>query len=93
MAAEVAPIRPILTCVMREVTRPDLETVEALCRLRVSARRLGYVLRLVEGASELDALLAFCGLASTFTESQGEAEEGEEALGVEEEVEPGDPAV
>jgi len=67
---------------------PDLATVEALARSQLWARRLGGSVRLLEVRRELYELLDFVGLRR---EVGGEAEAGEEVLGVEEGVEPGDP--
>jgi hypothetical protein len=55
---------------------------------------MGYVLRLIEATPQLEELLTWCGLdESSLVQAEGEAEEREETLGVEEEVEPGDPTV
>jgi len=67
---------------------PDLGDVDALARTQLHARREGGSIRLVEVAPELAELLEFVGLAR---EVGGEAEGGEEALGVEEGVVRGDP--
>ncbi|MBL1098659.1 STAS domain-containing protein [Streptomyces coffeae] len=99
------------------VGRPDLAVVEALARLRLTARRLGRGMRLRNAGGELRELLAWAGLEDTLTggrdtgsgaggatrpgsgredlrvEPLGESEEGEQALGVQEGVEPGDPPV
>jgi anti-anti-sigma regulatory factor len=82
--------RPVVTCDMSAVSAPDLGTVDALCRLRMSVAPLGYVLRLREATTRLEELLSLCGLEGSFLVGEGQPEEGEEALGVEKEVEPGD---
>ncbi|MZE75516.1 STAS domain-containing protein [Streptomyces sp. SID5475] len=92
---------PVVLCDAGAVTRPDLATVEALARLRLTARRLGCRLRLRNAGPELRALLHLLGLdavlgargAAAGAEPWGQAEEGEEVRGVEEGVEPGDAAV
>jgi anti-anti-sigma regulatory factor len=78
--------------------RPDLALVEALARLRLTARRLGRGMRLRNAGGELAELLAWAGLDDVLTapatlrvEPGGEAEQGEQPLGVQEGVEPGDP--
>jgi hypothetical protein len=76
---------------MGAVSAPDLGTVEALCRLRMSVAPMGYVLRLRDATTRLEELLALCGLNESVLVGEGQPEEGEETLGVEEEVEPGDP--
>ncbi|MER8158658.1 STAS domain-containing protein [Streptomyces sp. NPDC094472] len=85
------------------VGRPDLAVVEALARLRLTAGRLGRGIQLRNACGELRRLLAWTGLDEALTapaasghalglEPGGEAEQREEALGVQEGVEPGDPA-
>ncbi|MEV0412052.1 STAS domain-containing protein [Streptomyces sp. NPDC050448] len=76
-----------VVCDAAAVTAPDLGTVEALARLRLTAR--GRPLRVTGAAPALRALLDLVGLG----ELLGEAEEGEPAGGVQEGVEPGDLAV
>ncbi|MEU0839732.1 STAS domain-containing protein [Streptomyces sp. NPDC005962] len=77
---------------------PDLALVEALARLRLTARRLGRGMRLRNAGGELAGVLARAGLDEVLTapaalriEPGGEAEQGEQPLGVQEGVEPGDP--
>jgi anti-anti-sigma regulatory factor len=74
---------------------PDAVTVEALARLRLTARRLGCGLRLCSVSPELRELLAFMGLDEVLLrlEARRQTEEREERLGVEEERELGDPAL
>jgi hypothetical protein len=83
-----------VTCHLGSVAAPDLGTVDALCRLRMSVAHMGYVLRLIEATPQLEELLTWCGLdESSLVQGEREAEEREETIGVEEEVEPGDPTV
>jgi len=63
-----------------------LATVDALARLQLAGRRLGFDVRLTP-TEELLELLELCGLVEVLWQS----EEREEALGVEEERERGDP--
>lgn len=77
--------------------RPGLAMVETLARLRLTARRLGREIRLRNTGGELAGVLARAGLDGVLTapgtlriEPGGEAEEGEQPLGVQERVEPGD---
>lgn len=93
MAPDDASIRPVVNCDMGGVSVPDLGTVDALCRLRTSVVHLGFVLRLTETTRQLEELLALCGLDESFAVGQRQSEEGEQTLGVQEEVEPGDPPV
>jgi hypothetical protein len=67
---------------------PDLAVVEAVARLQLLARRYGGCIELQELNADLAMLLEFVGLAG---ELGREPEGGEDALGVEERVEPGDP--
>jgi hypothetical protein len=77
---------------MSAVSAPDLGTVDAVCRLRTSVVAMGYVLRLRDTTPELEGLLGLCGLSGGLTlVGEGQPEQGEETLGVEEEIEPGDP--
>ncbi|WP_329256272.1 hypothetical protein OG223_32735 [Streptomyces sp. NBC_01478] len=69
---------------------PGLGTVDLLARLELTARRAGARIRLREPGPELRALLDLVGLRF---EMEGEVEQREPALGVQEEVEPGEPAV
>ncbi len=72
--------------------RPDLATVEALARVELTARRLGSDICLRGAPAELLDLLAFCGLPiESVLEAEGQAEKREEARGVEEEGDAGDP--
>jgi hypothetical protein len=69
---------------------PDLSGVDRVARLSLLAGRLGGGIVLAEVAPELRALLELCGLR---VEVEGQAERGEQALGVEEgqeEAHPGD---
>ncbi|MDI3423575.1 STAS domain-containing protein [Streptomyces luteolus] len=68
---------------------PDMAAVEALARMRLTARRAGAGMRIRDPGPRLAGLLALVGLAELF----GEVEEREPPLGVEEAVEPTDPAV
>jgi hypothetical protein len=79
----------------------DLVTVEALLRMRLTARRLGRGLRLRNASVDLERIVAFCGLwgvlsgepASGAGRCLGQPEEGEHPRGVEEGVDRGDAAV
>lgn len=69
---------------------PGLGAVDLLARLALAARRAGGRIRLRDPAPSLRALLDLVGLRF---ETEGQAEQREPPLGVEEEVEPGEPAV
>ena len=90
----------LLTCDVGAVAEPDLATVNALARLQLVARRAGCSLRLRDARADLQGLLVLTGLSETVglvpALSVGcarQAEQREQACRVEEEVEPGDPAV
>ncbi len=69
------------------IAEPDLALVDELARLQLTARRLGYTLRLCNPCAGVAELLDLAGLR---LEAQGEAEGGEES-GVEKVVMPDDP--
>jgi STAS domain len=84
-------VRP-LECDVASLDAPDLVAVEALARIELTARRLGSSLRLRGPSVELLELLALCGLPlAVVLEPEREAEHREEARGVQEERDPGDP--
>jgi hypothetical protein len=77
--------------------RPDLAVVEHLARLRLTAHRRGYELRLRDPCPDLVRLIRFVGLAEVFglegsVEVVGQAEGGEQ-LGLQEVVQAGELAV
>ena len=85
-------------CEAGELTDADLGTVDALARLRLRARRLGCDVRLEHASAELRDLLCLLGLedvvpcsAESGLDARREAEGREEAGGVEEEGDAGDP--
>jgi ABC-type transporter Mla MlaB component len=80
----------VVVCDVAGVGPPGLGVVELLARLQLAARRAGGHIRLRAPDPALRALLDLVGLP---VQVEGEAEQGEPALGVEEEVEPGEPAV
>ncbi|MGA5894154.1 STAS domain-containing protein [Streptomyces venetus] len=80
----------VVVCDVGDLGPPGLATVDLLARLQLAARRAGGRIRLRGPDPALRALLDLVGLRF---EVEGQAEEREPALGVEEAVEPGDPAV
>ena len=83
-----------MDCDVGHVRRADLETVSALARAHVNARRLGTQLRVVNASPELQDLIAFAGLADALLgRGRRQAEEREEPIGVKERGEPDDPAL
>src|SRR3954469_21973070 len=85
--------RPIF-CDLGELAEADAETVDALARLQLAVRRRGFELRLLRAPTELVCLLELTGLSEVLRVEPGrKAEQRENAVGVEEERELGDPAV
>lgn len=80
----------VLVCDVGGLGPPGLGAVDLLARLQLAARRAGGRIRLRDPDPALRALLDLVGLRF---EMEGEPEQREPALGVEEAVEPGDPAV
>jgi hypothetical protein len=71
--------------------RPDLSTIDALARLQLLARRLGFSIVVRDASPALAELVELSGLAGVLPlEVSGQAEFGEQ-VGVEEVVHPGDP--
>jgi ABC-type transporter Mla MlaB component len=77
---------------------PDAVTVDALARLQLTARRLGRQIRLRHACGELQDLLSLLGLSEVMPlcegsafEPSGQAEQREQARGVQEERDPRDP--
>ncbi|MFF9767036.1 STAS domain-containing protein [Streptomyces sp. NPDC053086] len=81
---------PVVVCDVGGLGPPGLAAVDLLARLELTARRAGGRIRLRDADPALHALLDLVGLRF---QVEGQAEEREPALGVEEAVETGDPAV
>ena len=78
----------------------DVETLEALARLQLAAHRRGLQVVFRRANDDLRELLAWAGLDDALPcegrsgfEPRGQIEQGEQSLRVEEEADPGDPAV
>jgi hypothetical protein len=82
----------VVVCDVAAVSRADLVTVEALARLRLTARRLGWTLVVRGAGPRLSQLLAWIALADALPQVDGEVEVREQPVGVEERVDRGDPA-
>ena len=80
----------VVVCDVAGLGPPGLGTVDLLARLQLAARRAGGRIRLRDPDPALHALLDLIGLRF---EVEGHAEQREPPLRVEEEVEPGEPAV
>jgi hypothetical protein len=90
----------LVLCDVGSVVDPDAVTIDALARLQLTARRLGRQIRFHRACGELVDLLAFVGLSGVLSVDAalplhlgGQAEEREQARGVQEEADAGDPAV
>ena len=90
----------LVICDVTALTEPDLETVDAIARLELTARRQGARLLLVHAREDLCRLLALAGLRDVVRvgsvlglERGREPEQREQMRGVEEEARPDDPAV
>jgi ABC-type transporter Mla MlaB component len=89
----------LVVCDVSACVDPDAVMVDALARLQLTARRLGRQIRLRHAPGELQELLALVGLCDVLPlgaelrpEPSRQPEEREQAFGVEEGVDPGDPA-
>lgn len=80
----------VVVCDVAGIGTAGLAAVDVLARLQLAARRAGGRIRLRGPDPALSALLGVVGLAF---EVEGQPEEREQAVRVEEAVEPGDPAV
>ncbi|MFF9283846.1 STAS domain-containing protein [Streptomyces griseosporeus] len=80
----------VVVCDVGGLGPPGLAAVDLLARLQLTARRAGGRIRLRDPDPALHALLHLVGLRF---ECEGQPEEREPALGVQEAVEPGDPPV
>ncbi|MFF4487070.1 STAS domain-containing protein [Streptomyces sp. NPDC001544] len=80
----------VVVCDVAGLGPPGLGVVDLLARLALTARRAGGRIRLRDPTPALRALLDLVGLRF---QVEGQVEEREPALGVEEAVEPGDPAL
>jgi hypothetical protein len=84
--------RGVVVCDVSGVGRPAVVTVEALVRLRLTARRHGWRLVLHGAGPELLGLVRLLGLAGELPEAGWEPEVREQPGDVEEVVDPRDPA-
>ncbi|GAA4442078.1 STAS domain-containing protein [Phytohabitans houttuyneae] len=87
----------VVVCDVRQITSPDAGTIDVLARLQLMARRLGCGIRLYGVHPRLRDLLLLTGLSEVLpvlsvelVEAGREAEEREDALDVQERVDPGD---
>lgn len=90
----------VVVCDVRALVEPDATAIDALARLQLTARRSGRQICLRHAGDELKELLGVTGLCDVVPlwtglglQSRGQAEKRKEGRGVEEEAEPGDPAL
>lgn len=88
-----------LVCDVRDLETPEDGTIEALARLQLTARRLGRGVRFRGAGAALREALELLGLRDVLdvgppsgVRTRRQAEQREQALGVQEEADPGDPA-
>ena len=81
----------VVVCDLTAVTRPDVVTVEALARIRLTARRHGCTFVIRGCNPHLSGLIGLVGLGAALPEAGREPEQREEAGGVEEVVDGRDP--
>lgn len=86
-------------CDVGALVDPDAVTVDALARVQLTVRQLGKQVRFRQACGELRDLLSLMGLSDVVSlcpESRlgprGQAEQREQAVGIEEEADPADPA-
>ncbi|HEY8115245.1 MAG TPA: STAS domain-containing protein [Actinomycetota bacterium] len=92
-----------VACDVGALAEPDATTIDALARLQLTARRLGYRVELRGTCGELEDLLRLAGLLEVLTgggavvasavEAWGKPELREQAFRVQEEADPVDPTV
>ena len=81
----------VVVCDVAGVQRPDVVTVEALVRLRVTARRHGRRLVVAGAGPALLQLVGLLGLTDALLQPGWQPEQREQVGGVEEVVDRGDP--
>ncbi|MGH9213688.1 MAG: STAS domain-containing protein [Acidimicrobiales bacterium] len=87
----------VIVCDVGAIPDPDGVTLEALTRVALTVRRAGRQIRLRHASRRLQDLLSLVGLREVLpleasgVELEGQAEEREHALRIEEVMEPGDP--
>lgn len=85
----------VVVCDVGAITEPDIGTLDVLARLQLTAHRLSAGIRLSRAHARLRHLLQLTGLAAVLplaAEPGRQVEQREQAGGVEEGVEPADPA-
>ena len=90
----------LIVCDVRALEHPDIDTVDALARLQLAARREGSCIRLLHACPELKGLLVLTGLCEVLpslpqlgVECQRDPKERKQSGSVEEEADPTDTSV
>ena len=81
----------LVVCDVGGIARTDVVTVEALARLRLTARRHGRRFVVAGAGADLRDVIRLVGLADVLPQVGGEAEDREQARGVQEVVDGRDP--
>lgn len=81
----------VVVCDVADLADPDLVTVEALVRLRLTARRHGWSLVVSGAGPDLLGLVRLLGLTDVLPQTGGQPEQREQVAGVEEVVDGHDP--
>jgi hypothetical protein len=84
----------LMVCDLGALARSDAGTIDALARLRLTARRLDRRFRVDDAPMDLRDLLIFCGLTALVgsgVEPRRQAEQRKHPRSVEEEGDPADP--
>ena len=84
---------PTIIVIDVDTTVPNLALVDSLARLQLAAQRRGCSIRLRNASRALSDLITLVGLAEVLPVEVGREPEVGEQLGVEEVVQPRDPAV
>ena len=80
-----------IVVLLQGAAAPDIGMLDALARMQLAARRVGWTIQVGTACPELCELIELTGLANVLAlDAFGQTEDREE-LGVEEVVEPGDP--
>ena len=83
-----------IPCDLSELNAADAQSIDLLARLQLAARRHDCSFRMCNASPALHGLLVFAGLdAALGVEAEWEPEQGEYAVGVEEERQLDDPSL
>ncbi|WP_213452354.1 STAS domain-containing protein [Rhizomonospora bruguierae] len=92
LLAPFPAVGAVVVCDVSAVVEPSVVTLDALARLRLTARRLGADIRVYPAHARLGQLLALTGLGAVLPLArQRQAEQREQPLDVEEVGDPADP--